>query len=85
MDFSTLKNTNIASQLRPDEIYLRATKSYCDCNTTLGSTCADLDLKELRFEQLFQIVWDRIDPELKIKYYFGQHDKPNPARNTKVA
>ena len=37
MDFSLLKNTNITSQLRPDEIYLRATKSYCDCNTSLGS------------------------------------------------
>ncbi len=37
MKFSILKNTNITSQLRPDEIYLRATKSYCDCNTTLGS------------------------------------------------
>ncbi len=37
MEFSILKNTNITSQLRPDEIYLRATKSYCDCNTTLGS------------------------------------------------
>jgi len=37
MDFSLLKNPNITSQLRPDEIYLRATKSYCDCNTTLGS------------------------------------------------
>lgn len=37
MEFSLLKNTNITSQMRPDEIYLRATKSYCDCNTTLGS------------------------------------------------
>lgn len=37
MAFSILKNTNITSQLRPDEIYLRATKSYCDCNTSLGS------------------------------------------------
>lgn len=37
MDFALLKNTNITSQLRPEEIYLRATKSYCDCNTTLGS------------------------------------------------
>jgi len=37
MDFSLLKNTNITSQLRQEEIYLRATKSYCDCNTTLGS------------------------------------------------
>jgi len=37
MDFSLLKNTIITSQLRQDEIYLRATKSYCDCNTTLGS------------------------------------------------
>ena len=37
MNFSLLKNTNITSQLRPGEIYLRATKSYCDCNTALGS------------------------------------------------
>ena len=37
MDFSLLKNPNITSQLRPDEIYARATKSYCDCNTSLGS------------------------------------------------
>jgi hypothetical protein len=37
MAFSILKNANITSQLRPDEIYLRATKSYCDCNTSLGS------------------------------------------------
>ena len=37
MEFSILKNANITSQLRPDEIYLRATKSYCDCNTSLGS------------------------------------------------
>ncbi len=37
MDFSLLKNPHIAPQLRPEEIYLRATKSYCDCNTVLGS------------------------------------------------
>jgi len=37
MGFSLLKNPNITSQLRPDEIYLRTTKSYCDCNTSLGS------------------------------------------------
>jgi len=37
MAFSILKNPNIESQLRKDEMYLRATKSYCDCNTVLGS------------------------------------------------
>lgn len=37
MEFTLLKNPNIESQLRPGEMYFRATKSYCDCNTILGS------------------------------------------------
>ncbi|MHA1467582.1 MAG: hypothetical protein ACTSP6_05825 [Promethearchaeota archaeon] len=37
MAFSPLKNANISSQLRPEELYLRATKDYCDCGTILGS------------------------------------------------
>jgi len=37
MEFSLLNNYNVKSQLRPNELYLRATKSYCDCDTVLGS------------------------------------------------
>lgn len=37
MAFSPLKNTNVSSQLRPEELYLQATKDYCDCATILGS------------------------------------------------
>jgi len=37
MAFSPLKNTHVSSQLRPEELYLRATKDYCDCDTILGS------------------------------------------------
>jgi len=46
-------------------------------------TCAEseiqkiLDLEELRFEQLVEIVRDQLDKELKIIDYYGQCDKPN--------
>ncbi len=46
-------------------------------------TCAEsevkkiLGLKELRFEQLVEVVRDRLDTELKIIDYYGQCDKPN--------
>ncbi|MFX1317011.1 MAG: tetratricopeptide repeat protein [Promethearchaeota archaeon] len=36
-----------------------------------------LELKELRFEQLVEIVRDVLDPELKIIDYYGQCDTPN--------
>ncbi|MFX0072961.1 MAG: tetratricopeptide repeat protein, partial [Candidatus Hermodarchaeota archaeon] len=36
-----------------------------------------LNISELRFEQLVEIVRDRLDPELKIIDYYGQCDKPN--------
>jgi tetratricopeptide (TPR) repeat protein len=46
-------------------------------------TCAEseiqkiLDLEELRFEQLVEIVRNWLDKELKIIDYYGQCDKPN--------
>lgn len=37
MAFSPIKNESIQSLLRPGELYFRATKEYCDCDTILGS------------------------------------------------
>ena len=37
MKFSPIHNLIVQSQLRPDELYFRATKNYCDCDTVLGS------------------------------------------------
>ena len=37
MAFSPLENSYVSSQLRPEDLYLRATKNYCDCDTVLGS------------------------------------------------
>jgi tetratricopeptide (TPR) repeat protein len=49
----------------------------------INYVCADseiekiLKLEDLRFEQLVEIVRDRLDKELKIIDYYGQCDKPN--------
>ncbi|MFX1446431.1 MAG: hypothetical protein ACFFHV_23810, partial [Promethearchaeota archaeon] len=37
MAFNIIKNTHVQSQLRTGELYFRATKDYCDCDTVLGS------------------------------------------------
>jgi hypothetical protein len=37
MEFSEIHNHMVQAQLRPGEIYFRATKDYCDCDTVLGS------------------------------------------------
>jgi len=37
IDFTQINNLNIETQLIPKEMYFRATKSYCDCGTVLGS------------------------------------------------
>jgi hypothetical protein len=37
MEFSKIHNSFIESQLRPNELYFRATMDYCDCDTVLGS------------------------------------------------
>lgn len=37
MAFNPIENDNIQSQLRTGELYFRATKDYCDCDTILGS------------------------------------------------
>ncbi|MFX1259491.1 MAG: tetratricopeptide repeat protein [Promethearchaeota archaeon] len=36
-----------------------------------------LNLKELRFEQLVEIIRDTLDPKLKLVDYYGESDKPN--------
>ncbi|TXT65406.1 MAG: hypothetical protein BAJALOKI1v1_440023 [Promethearchaeota archaeon] len=49
----------------------------------INYTCAEseietlLSIKELRFEQLVEIVRDQLDPELKIIEYYGLCDTPN--------
>ncbi|MFX1571629.1 MAG: hypothetical protein ACFFB0_02690 [Promethearchaeota archaeon] len=47
MDFSPINNSNVKPQLRPNEMYLRATKSYCDCDTVLGSQNLSQEYKKL--------------------------------------
>jgi hypothetical protein len=37
MNFSKIHNSVVESQLRQGELYFRATKDYCDCDTVLGS------------------------------------------------
>ncbi|MFX0028307.1 MAG: hypothetical protein ACFE8B_03790 [Candidatus Hermodarchaeota archaeon] len=47
MEFSPIHNPKVQSQLRPDELYFRATKNYCDCDTVLGSMNSLQDFQTL--------------------------------------
>ncbi|KKL57919.1 hypothetical protein LCGC14_1646340 [marine sediment metagenome] len=37
MDFTEIQNKKIKSQLRSEELYLRATRGHCNCDSILGS------------------------------------------------
>ncbi len=47
MEFSEIHNHIVESQLRDGELYFRATKDYCDCDTLLGSLNNLQDFKNL--------------------------------------
>ena len=47
MEFSKIHNIKVESQLRPKELYFRATRSYCDCDTILGSLNQQQEYKKL--------------------------------------
>ncbi len=47
MAFSPINNINLSSQLRPGELYFRATKDYCDCDTSLGILNRESDYQML--------------------------------------
>jgi len=79
MDFSPINNDNVKSQLRPNELYLRATKSYCDCDTVLGyqnpSQEYDKLLKSKKVRALKKKKWseEKIDIWIKNKISSKQH------------
>jgi len=48
MSFIPIKNSEFENHLRPGELYLRATKNYCDCDTVLGSLDTTPQISELK-------------------------------------
>lgn len=47
MAFSPINNKHVSPQLRPGELYFRATREYCDCDTSLGLLNRDRSYKKL--------------------------------------
>ncbi|MFX1569538.1 MAG: hypothetical protein ACFFCV_14350 [Promethearchaeota archaeon] len=47
MAFSLINNDNLTPQFRPGELYFRATKDFCDCDTSLGILNREQEYQEL--------------------------------------
>jgi len=77
MEFSQIHNLKVKSQLRPKELYFRATRSYCDCDSILGSLNRQQEYQKLynskKVKTLKKKKWseerinDWIDDKLKNK------------------
>lgn len=73
MEFSPIYNPIVQSQLRPGELYFRATKNYCDCETALGSLNKLQDYQTLYKSKKVKVLkkknWseEEIDNWIKIK------------------
>ncbi len=81
MSFKPLKNKNLESQLRPGELYFRATNKYCDCDTILGSRNRSQEyeklLKSKKIKTLRKKKWsdDEIDNWIMEKITSKYHKK----------
>ncbi|MHA2399739.1 MAG: hypothetical protein ACXADU_12740 [Promethearchaeota archaeon] len=91
--FTQVNNPSIISQLRPGELYLRATKSYCDCDTVLGSLNSLQDYQNLskskKVKSLRKKKWSEeeiskwINDRLKAKQV-NKKKKNNPKASLKL-
>ena len=79
MAFEEIENTNIRSQLQEGDLYLKATKAYCDCNTILGSKNLSQDyqslLKSKKVKKLRKMKWTEQQIDDWIKEKLGKEDK----------
>jgi len=81
MEFSLINNYNVKSQLRRNELYLRATKSYCDCDTVLGSQNCSQEyenlIKSKKVKTLKKKKWseEQIHNWIMNKIMFKKHKK----------
>jgi len=81
MSFTPIKNNNIEPQLRPGELYFRATKKYCDCDTVLGSRNRSQEyeklLKSKKIKTLRKKQWsdEQIDNWIMEKIATKSHKK----------
>jgi hypothetical protein len=71
MAYTPIKNNNLDKQLRPDELHFRATKDYCDCDSSLGFQNRDREYQELlnskKVKTLRKKKWTEIEIDEWIK------------------
>ncbi len=73
MSYDPIENSAIQDQLRPGELYFRATNSYCDCDTVLGALSTSEEYKKLldseKVRRLRKKKWttDQIDDWIRKK------------------
>ena len=81
MSFTSINNVYIKPQLRPGELYFRATKKYCDCDTVLGSRSRSQEyeklLKSKKIKTLRKKQWsdEQIDNWIMEKIATRSHKK----------
>ncbi|MFX1356118.1 MAG: hypothetical protein ACFFA8_02445 [Promethearchaeota archaeon] len=79
MSFEEIDNKNIKTQLREGDLYLRATKAYCDCNSVLGSENQTQEYKSLlnskKVKNLRKMKWTEEQIDNWIKEKLGKKDK----------
>lgn len=79
MAFDEIENSSIRSKLEEGDLYLRATKAYCDCNTILGSKNLSQEyqslLKSKKVKKLRKMKWTEQQIDDWIKEKIGKKDK----------
>ena len=87
MSFTPIENDFIKKQLRSGDLYLRATKDYCDCDTILGALNSSEEYKKLleseKIRRLRKKKWTEEQIEEWIQNKLG-HSNPKFDKLTKL-
>lgn len=81
MKFSEIDNHIVKSQLRPGELYFRATKEYCDCDTMLGSLNSLQDFQTISKSKKVKALKKKNWSEESINQWINEKLKKNQKKS----
>ncbi len=81
MAFSPIINNNLSSQLRVGELYFRATKDYCDCDTSLGILNREREYQKLLNSKKIKVLRKKKWSESEIDEWIKKKLQKKPSHN----
>ncbi len=83
MEFSEIQNHFVQAQLRAGELYFRATKDYCDCDTVLGSLNSLKDFQTISKSKKIKALKKKNWTDEEINNWINEKVRTKQIKNSK--